>query len=555
MNELKNLYECLVNSASKAPKKTALIFQGSRRHSLRHLWVGWHSARHLMSQRLVVPPQCGCSEKIYYHELLFFTDRAADMFWQMGIRKSDKAAIVLRNSPEFIISYLALAKLGAISVPVNFMISKEDELEYILKNSGAKGVLTQCEFLKNLKHLRTKVETLEFVLCADDPHGHDFWHYLKRSHYHGKAQTPEPRENDPVSILYTSGTTGHPKGVILTHGNLISNANSCIQALCPDENEVFLCLLPMFHTFSWTASVMLPLILGAKIVIAPNLTPPKPWLNAMGIEGVTIFTAIPQLLSVLAKEAKGFKKLFLKYWCFRKLKFCVSGAAPLNPSIKRNFEKAFGLPVLEGYGLTETSPVVSVNLPEKQKDGSVGKPVPGVKVKIIDEHGKHLERGEEGEICVHGASITCGYHENPEATKELFTHDGWLKTGDIGILDNEGFLHIRDRKKDMVIVKGLKVFPAQIEHVLANHPKIHETAVIGIPDGEGGETMKCFCVPRKDVSLEKSEVFRFIKEHLDPYKRPREVEIVESLPKNSMQKVLKRALLKQELEKKFKIKV
>jgi long-chain acyl-CoA synthetase len=227
----------------------------------------------------------------------------------------------------------------------------------------------------------------------------------------------------------------------------------------------------------------------------------------------------------------------------------------LSLAIKNSFEKIFKIPLLEGYGLTETSPVVSVNLPHARKHGSVGKPLPGVKVKIVDDAGQELKGGQEGEILVHGPNITRGYHANEEATRELFSADGWLKTGDIGILDGDGFLFIRDRKKDMVIVKGLKVFPAQLEQVINHHPKIQESAVIGLPLADGNETMKCFVVPRQGMSVDKHEVMSYIRDNMDPYKRPREVEIVESLPKNTLQKVLKRELIKRELEKRMKIKI
>ncbi|HNT98146.1 MAG TPA: AMP-binding protein, partial [Elusimicrobiales bacterium] len=206
----------------------------------------------------------------------------------------------------------------------------------------------------------------------------------------------------------------------------------------------------------------------------------------------------------------------------------------------------------EGYGLTETSPVVSINLPDARKHGSVGRPISGVKVKIIDERGRELSCGEEGEICVHGPNVTRGYHANDEATKALFTDDGWLRTGDIGVVDQEGFIFIRDRKKDMIIVKGLKVFPAQVEQVICHHPKVQEAAVIGIPDEFGNETIKCFCVVKPGETLERNELNQYMKANLDGYKRPRDVEFVESLPKNSLQKVLKRELIRLELEKRLK---
>jgi len=494
-------------------------------------------------------------KRYLYSELLSYSDKLADLFWQMGIRKGDCIAIVLRNSIEFIISYFGLMKLGAIAVPINFMITKEDEIKYIIDNSNAKGIITEKEFLKNYEKIINKKENNIFLILTDSNYKNtpNLWELIKKQNHYTQTDRDWADENDIASILYTSGTTGHPKGVILTHKNLISNSNACIEIIKPNHKEVFIALLPMFHTLCWTTNVIIPILIGAKTLIVRNITPPKPWLIEMGKEGVTIFVAVPQIYNVLAKEAKGLKKIFLKYWAFRKVWLAISGAAPLNNHIRNSFEKIFNINICEGYGLTETSPVVSINSPFKIKHGSVGQVIPGVKIKIIDDNENELKNGQVGEICVYGQNITKGYHKNIEETEKLFTKDGWLKTGDIGSIDDEGFLFIKDRKKDMIIVKGLKVFPAQIEQIINSHPKIQESAVIGIPDETGNEKIKCFCVSKNGTFIEKSEIIKYINENIDTYKRPREIEIVESLPKNSLQKILKRELLKMEIEKKMHI--
>jgi len=518
MTEPKDLYSCLAKTAGRYPEETSFVTDDRR--------LSWA-------------------------ELLSAADGAADLFWQLGLRKGDRAAIVLRNSPEFVIAYFAMVKIGAVAVPINFLVSKAEEISYILENSACKGVVTEKEFIKTYAAVKKKLPDL--FLVSADPCGLDgvteFWPALKGARARQQTRETAAHEHDVATILYTSGTTGHPKGVLLTHHNMIENSRAAMHTLEPTKKDVFMALLPMFHTFSWTGNVITPMLLGSKTLIVKNITPPKLWLQAMGREGVSILIAVPQIFGVLAKEAKGLKKFFLRFWSLRRVRLCLSGAAPLNHAIAQHFHKAFGLHILEGYGLTETSPVVTIVPPKARRHGSVGKAVRGVTIKIVDEQGNHLEHGEEGEICVRGPNITRGYHGNDSATKELFTQDGWLKTGDIGVLDTDGFLFIRDRKKDMVIVKGLKVFPAQIEHVINAHPKVLENAVIGIPDGSGNETMKCFCVARPGEKLEKSEVMQYIRTHLDPYKRPREVEIVASLPKNTLQKVLKRELLRRELEK------
>ncbi len=518
MTEPKDLYSCLAKTAGKYPGDSAYVTGDSR--------LSWA-------------------------EVLSAVDRAADLFRQLGLHKGDRAAIVLRNSPEFVIAYFGLVKIGAVAVPINFLVSKAEEICFILENSACKGVVTEKEFLKTYASVKKRLPGL-FLISAD-PCGlegvTEFWPSLEQAHHVPHAGRTAAHEHDVATILYTSGTTGHPKGVLLTHHNMIENSRAAMHTLEPTRKDVFMALLPMFHTFSWTGNVITPMLLGSKTLIVKNITPPKLWLQAMGREGVSVLIAVPQIFGVLAKEAKGLKKFFLRFWSLRRVRLCLSGAAPLNHTISQHFHKAFGLQILEGYGLTETSPVVTIVPPKSNKRGSVGKAIRGVTIKIVDENGNHLKHGEEGEICVQGPNITRGYHDNDNATKELFTQDGWLRTGDIGVLDTDGFLFIRDRKKDMVIVKGLKVFPAQIEQVINAHPKVLENAVIGVPDGTGNETMKCFCVARPGLPLDKSEVMKYIRAHLDPYKRPRDVEVVAALPKNTLQKVLKRELLRLELEK------
>ena len=259
--------------------------------------------------------------------------------------------------------------------------------------------------------------------------------------------------------------------------------------------------------------------------------------------------AVPQLYGVLAKEAKGLKKLYLQYWAFRKVRFCISGAAPLNKETQAHFEKQLDLPILEGYGLTETSPIVSVNTEANKKSGSVGINLPYVKIRITDDDGNELPRNVEGEICVKGDNVFHGYYNNPQASADAFDKDGWFRTGDVGVIDNEGFLFIRDRKKDMIIIKGLKVFSAQVEHVINEYPGIEECAVIGVPDGHGGEFIKLYAVKKKGEDFNEADFRKFLKNNLDNYKRPRDIEFMEALPKNSLRKILKKDLRKAAVEK------
>jgi long-chain acyl-CoA synthetase len=472
-----------------------------------------------------------------------------------GVRKGDRVAIVHRNGPEFVAAYFALSRLGAIAVPINFLVQKPDELAYMLRDCGALGVVTQEEFLPGLLGAAEKCPTLK-ALWVTDQSPEEISRPIVQEFASLRKTAPAQHEQDPAletdvaAILYTSGTTGFPKGVMLTHRNLVSNCEGAIKRIKLVRRDVTLCILPMFHSFAWTALVLTGLRLTLKVVISPAIAPPKPWLKAMGKEGVTLFAAVPQVYAALAREARDFKtRLFLKLWSFRKVRIAVSGAAPLAPAVAQTFVDAVGVRIIEGYGLTETSPVATVTPPDDIRFGCVGTPIDGVLVKTIDDDEKELPIGAEGEICVKGDCVMKGYWGLPDATAAAFTKDGWLKTGDVGIVDADGYVSIRDRKKDMIIVKGLKVFSAQVEAVIAENPNVEESAVVGVPDEAGDETIKCFVVLKKGCLLEKSALMQFFREKLDAYKRPRDVEIVEALPKNALQKVLKRELRQRELDK------
>ena len=521
-----NLYSVLAESAYKKPEAPAIITGGKT----------WS-----------------------YHQLLMNVDRASDMLWQHGVRANDKVALALRNGVEVIITNFALYKIGAVGVPINFMISKPEEIKFILKDCKAKAVVTQAEFLRHYAKVKKDLPDLKYIFSTDeisssvqalnDPDIKLFWSAIEESKFNPQTLSCKPAADDVAMLLYTSGTTGMPKGVMLTHNNILSDVHAAVISFKISDDDAMLCILPMFHTLAWTVNVIIPLSMGLKVVVMANITPASAWLHLMGKEKVTIMTAVPQLYSVLSKEAKGLKRLYLQYWAFRKVRFCISGAAPLSQETKDHFEKQLGLPILEGYGLTETSPVVSVNTEENRKAGSVGINLPYINVKIIDDNGTELGRNEEGEICIKGENVFKGYYNNPAATAEAFDKDGWFKTGDIGVIDDEGFIFIRDRKKDMIIIKGLKVFSAQVEHVINDYPGIEECAVIGVPDGHGGEIIKLYAVKRKGYDFDEADFRKYLKNNLDNYKRPREVEFRDALPKNSLRKILKKDLRKEAVEK------
>ncbi len=522
----KDLYTALADSAFRFPDKIALV-------------------------------EAGTGKKVSYHELLMQVDRAADMFFEHGIRKGDRVAVAHRNSINTVVANFGLYKLGAVCIPMNFMVTKPEEIEYILNNAGAKAVVTQAEFIRHYVKCLPQLPTVKYIFTTDEipssaaecPIVQKFWEEIEKSTFHDETASAQAGLDDLAFILYTSGTTGLPKGAMLTHGNLASNVISCAQIFKINDNDCFLCLLPMFHSFAWTACVVIPLYLNLKVVIVANVMPASKWLGAMGTEKVTLILAVPQIYAVLSKEAKGLKRLYLRFWPFKNVRFGVSGAAPLTQEIKDRFEEKIGVPILEGYGLTETSPVVSVNTEELQKIKSVGPAIPAVSTLVLDDDGKEVPRNAEGELCVKGPNVFRGYWGNEKATHDAFTEDGWFKTGDIVTVDDDGFIFIKDRKKDMIIIKGLKVFSAQVEAVICEHPAVEECAVIGVPDGRGGEFVKVYVVKKEGADLSDGEFRKFLKTHLDNYKRPRDFEFVESLPKNALRKVLKRELRKDAVAK------
>ena len=522
----KDLYTALADSAFRFPDKIALV-------------------------------EAGTGKKVSYHELLMQVDRAADMFFEHGIRKGDRVAVAHRNSINTVVANFGLYKLGAVCIPMNFMVTKPEEIEYILNNAGAKAVVTQAEFIRHYVKCLPQLPTVKYIFTTDEipssaaecPIVQKFWEEIEKSTFHDETASAQAGLEDLAFILYTSGTTGLPKGAMLTHGNLASNVISCAQIFKINDNDCFLCLLPMFHSFAWTACVVIPLYLNLKVVIVANVMPASKWLGAMGTEKVTLILAVPQIYAVLSKEAKGLKRLYLRFWPFKNVRFGVSGAAPLTQEIKDRFEEKIGVPILEGYGLTETSPVVSVNTEELQKIKSVGPAIPAVSTLVLDDDGKEVPRNAEGELCVKGPNVFRGYWGNEKATHDAFTEDGWFKTGDIVTVDDDGFIFIKDRKKDMIIIKGLKVFSAKVEAVICEHPAVEECAVIGVPDGRGGEFVKVYVVKKEGAELSDGEFRKFLKTHLDNYKRPRDFEFVESLPKNALRKVLKRELRKDAVAK------
>jgi long-chain acyl-CoA synthetase len=345
-------------------------------------------------------------------------------------------------------------------------------------------------------------------------------------------------ENASSTFLYTSGTTGKQKAAMLTHKNLVVNSEQCYVALQARPDDVYMCVLPMFHVFAFTACILMPLYSGATVSILESFQP-KEVIETLLKDEITIFMGVPSMYVVLLEAGK-------KNITFPKLRLAVSGGAALPVEIYRQGREIMKLPIVEGYGLTEASPAVSFNPPDGiQKEGSIGLSLPGVEVKIFDEADKELPAGEVGELVIRGANVMLGYYNQPDETLKAL-RNGWLHTGDLAKKDEEGYIYIVDRKKDMVIVAGLNVYPREVEEVIYQFPKVKEAAVIGLADKLRGEYVKAFVVLKEGEECHSKELLRFMSEKLAAYKLPRHIAFVESLPKNSTGKIMKRILKEQQ---------
>lgn len=473
-------------------------------------------------------------EVLSYGELFAAVERIAAGMASLGVGAGDRVALLLPNCPQFALSYLAASRLGAMAVPMNPILAP-DEVEWIVTDSGAK-MLVAVEITAPLAlAMAQRCDCVEHVVVAgrDVPEGAlDF-----RALMTGDPSTlPPPPDAEQIAVLqYTSGTTGRPKGAMLTHANILSNARASIEAVAMTEEDVFLAVLPLFHIFGATVTLAIPIVLGAATVHLPRFEP-LAVLQAIEQAGVTIFCGVPSMFAVLAamKSPQGPK--------LPTLRLCISGGAALPLELTPIIEERYDTTLLEGYGPTEASPVISVNRTrESRKIGSVGPPLPGVEVEIRDDEGKEKKIGEIGEICARGPNIMRGYWHDEEKTAQT-VRDGWLYTGDLGHVDEDGFIYIVDRKTDMIIVGGLNVYPREVEDVIRLLPGISDVAVVGERSKLRGERVCAWVELSESANVSEKEIVAHCFEHLARYKVPRTIRFMHELPRSATGKVLKREL-------------
>ena len=496
-----------------------------------------------------------------YQELWGLARRFAQGLKDLGVRPGDRVAIMLPNSPQFVIAFYGTLLAGGVGVNVNPLYTPR-ELRHQLADAGAETLVILDHLLPRYLEVEKEVPVKRVVVTGIK----DFLPFPKNLLYplllRRKGEAPKaleglpwraflrpgtprpvPLDLDDLALLqYTGGTTGLAKGAMLTHRNLSANALQ-VRAWIPDfreGEEVVLGAIPFFHVYGMTVAMNLALLGGAKLVLLPR-PEIKAIVEAIEKHQVTLFPGVPTLY-VAFNNFPGIEKRNVK-----SIRICLSGAAPLPVEVAKRFEELTGARLIEGYGLSEASPVTHSNpVLGLIKKGSIGMPFPGVDAKVVDEEGKELPPGEVGELAVKGPNVMKGYWNRPEETQKTLK-DGWLFTGDLAKMDEDGYFYIVDRKKDMIIAGGYNIYPREVEEVLYQHEAVQEAAVVGVPDPYRGETVAAFLVlkPEYQGKVSEKDIERFCRQNLAAYKVPRIIQFRESLPKSSVGKILKRELQKE----------
>lgn len=453
--------------------------------------------------------------------------RVATLLERAGIEPGDRVGLMLPNTPAYAIAFFGIMYRGAVAVPMNPLL-KAREVTYYLSNSGATALFATPAFAAEATAGADEVGARCWLvddaalagLIADLP----------------VRQNPVQRGSDDVAVIvHTSGTTGKPKGAMLTHGNLGCNAEVTVRTLAKiTPDDVVMGCLPLFHVFGLTGALNSAVLAGATLTLIPRFDPRKA-LEVIERDAVTVFEGVPTMYSALlgaAESAPG---------AARSLRTCVSGGAALPVQVLIDFEKAFGCTVLEGYGLSESSSAAAFNHPDRpRKAGSIGTPIQGVQMRVVDLNGAEVARGDTGEIQIRGHNVMKGYWNLPDATRATITEDGWLNTGDVGRVDEDGYFYIVDRTKDLIIRGGYNVYPREIEEVLYEHPAVAEAAVVGVPHDSLGEEVGAAVALKKDAAVTAEQLRDHVKDRVAAYKYPRMVWLVDELPKGPTGKVQKR---------------
>ena len=480
--------------------------------------------------------------KLNYREFLKQLVAFAAHLRQLGVQPGDNVALFCPNRMSFTIAYYGILQAGGTVVPVSYLAVGR-ELGYYLDDSDAVALVAWSEYSEAARVGFEAAAGCEHLLLFDESKGPLTMVDSPAVDPDGECDLALTSSEDTAVILYTSGTTGQPKGAELTHFNMYSNAQFCTEQLLgePGRHELFgpgnvsLCALPLFHSFGQTSNQNTSIMGGAALSYLERFEP-QAALEVMERDSVTQFAGVPTMyFALLNFEGAGRYDL-------SSLKYCYSGGAPMPVEVMKDFDEKYQVNILEGYGLSETSPVATFNLMYRPKKiGSIGLAISGCEVKVVDGADKEVPPGEVGEIVIRGYNVMKGYYKRPEATEEAF-RGGWFHTGDMGTMDEDEYFFIVDRKKDMIIRGGFNVYPREVEEVLYGHPAIREAAVVGVADEKYGEEIKAFVSLKEDCEVSVEELLDFSREQLSASKYPRLFEILDDLPKGSTGKILRKAL-------------
>jgi long-chain acyl-CoA synthetase len=456
--------------------------------------------------------------------------RVASFLDRAGVEPSDRVGIMLPNSPAFAVAFYGILRQGAIAVPMNPLL-KAREVEFYLSNTGAKALFATPACAETVTDGAAAAGARPWLvddatlaeLIADVPE---------------QARPVERADADTAVVLHTSGTTGKPKGAELTHGGLRCNADIAVRTLLEiGPDDVVMGCLPLFHCFGLTCGLNAAVLVGATLTLIPRFDPHRV-MQVVQRDGVTVFEGVPTMYSALLGVAQDFPDSTTA-----SLRVCASGGAALPVQVLTDFEKTFGCMILEGYGLSETSPVACFNHPDRtRKPGSIGTPIEGVEMRVVDTNGNEVPCGEPGEIQIRGHNVMKGYWNLPDATAAAISADGWFASGDIGKVDDDGCFYIIDRKKQLIIRGGFNVYPREIEEVLYEHPAVAEACVVGIPHDTLGEEIGAAVALKDGAHAEPDALREFVKQRVAAYKYPRRVWLVDALPKGPTGKILRREI-------------
>lgn len=501
--------------------------------------------------------------QLSYQELNKLSTQFAAFLQQLGLKKQDRVAIMLPNCLQYPIAIFGILKAGLIIVNTNPLYTSH-EISAQLKNAGAKAILVLENFAHALEQALPELPELQHIIVTNLGDVFNFtkkilvnnvikyWKKMIPNHqlpnpiswsntiqHSDKYQPIKLDQNDIAFIQYTGGTTGIAKGAVLTHGNMLANITQCtewIKPICKEQEDKIVTALPLYHVFSLTANCFTFIMLGAQNLLITNPQDVKYMIKQIKDFQFTSFTGVNTLFNILLHHSD-FAKVD-----FSKLKLSLSGGMALQPSVAKSWHQLTKTPILEAYGLTETSPGICINpMYIKEFNGSVGLPLPSTEISLRNDKGEEVPFGEPGELCVRGPQVMKEYWQHPEETQNVFYEDGFFKTGDIANIDDNGYVYLIDRKKDMILVSGFNVYPNEVEQVIGMLPGVLEVGVIGVKTDENSEKVKA-CVVKTDPSLSAEDIRQHCKQYLTAYKIPKIIEFYDTLPKSNVGKILRRSI-------------